>query len=105
MPEDTYIYVVNVADVPAKSMASFDVNGNSVLICHTPEGLFAVENQCSHAMATLEAGRLRGCRLVCPLHGASFDVRDGSVKGKPALQPIRSYPLRVVDGRIEISIV
>jgi nitrite reductase/ring-hydroxylating ferredoxin subunit len=55
-------------------------------------------------MATLEDGRLRAYRLVCPLHGGSFDVRDGSAKGQPATRPIRTYALRVVDDRIEVRI-
>ena len=42
--------------------------------------------------------------FVMPLHGAAFDVRDGCVKGKPALEPIRTYSLRAVDGRIQLSL-
>jgi nitrite reductase/ring-hydroxylating ferredoxin subunit len=41
---------------------------------------------------------------MCPLHGATFDIRDGSVTGAPATRPIQSYPLRVVDGTIEVEI-
>jgi nitrite reductase/ring-hydroxylating ferredoxin subunit len=55
-------------------------------------------------MAKLDEGRLRGYRLTCPLHGASFDIRDGSVTGKPATEPIRAYPLQVIDGRIRVTV-
>ncbi len=65
---------------------------------------FAVANQCSHALAKLEDGKLRAYRLICPLHGAAFDIRDGTAKGKPATRPIRTYPVRVIDERIEIRI-
>jgi nitrite reductase/ring-hydroxylating ferredoxin subunit len=47
---------------------------------------------------------MRGYRIMCPLHGASFDIRDGSVTGLPAKQPIRSFPLRIVDGIIEVDL-
>ena len=57
----------------------------------------------SHAYARLCEGRLRGTRLICPLHGASFDVRDGRVLGPPAAQPLAAFALRVTDGRIELA--
>jgi 3-phenylpropionate/trans-cinnamate dioxygenase ferredoxin subunit len=78
--------------------------GESVLLVHSKDGLFAVNNICSHAYAKLDEGRLRGHRLICPLHGASFDVRDGTVLGAPATQPLRSYPVRIVDGHIEVQV-
>jgi 3-phenylpropionate/trans-cinnamate dioxygenase ferredoxin subunit len=51
----------------------------------------------------MDEGRLRGTRVICPLHGASFDVRTGAVLGAPANAPLTRYPVRVVDGRIEVQ--
>ena len=96
--------LADVADIPDGCNKSFQVSGNDILICHTKDEFFAVENECSHAMAKLEGGRLRAYRLICPLHGAAFDVRDGSVQGKPAVAAIRIYPLRVDDGRIQVCL-
>lgn len=76
-----------------------------VLVVHTKDGaVHAVHNVCSHAYAKLDEGRLRGIRVICPLHGASFDVRTGAVLGAPATVPLASYPVRVVDGRIEVQL-
>lgn len=76
-----------------------------VLVVHTKDGaVHAVHNVCSHAYANMNEGRLRGTRLICPLHGASFDVRTGAVLGAPATVPLKSYPVRVVDGRIEVQV-
>lgn len=104
MSADTYIYLADVATVPPGTTVPFQVSGLDILICHTKEEFFAVENQCSHARSKLEDGRLRAYRLICPLHGAAFDVRDGAVKGKPATLPLKIYPVRVVNDRIEIMI-
>ncbi len=104
MSTDTYTFVADVAAVPPGTTAAFQVSGRNILICHAKEEFFAVENQCSHALATLEDGKLRAYRLICPLHGAAFDIRDGTPKGKPATQPIKTYPVRVVDNHIEIKI-
>ena len=63
-------------------------------MCHTKSGVFALDNICSHAYARMSEGRLRGTRLICPLHGASFDVRDGRVLGPPATQPLAATRTR-----------
>lgn len=104
MSTDSFIYVADAAAVPPGATAPFQVSGRDILICHAKGEFFAVANQCSHALAKLEDGKLRAYRLICPLHGAAFDIRDGTAKGKPATLPIRTYPVRVIDDRIEIRI-
>jgi 3-phenylpropionate/trans-cinnamate dioxygenase ferredoxin subunit len=104
LKNNTYRDLADIADIPDGSCKSFQISGYDILICHTKDKFFAVENKCSHAMSKLEGGRLRAYRLICPLHGACFDVRDGSVKGEPATAPIRVYPLRVSDGRIQVCL-
>lgn len=97
-------FLIALDDLPAKSMQRVVLDDHDLVVCNTKEGVFVVQNLCSHAMATLHDGRLRGCRLICPLHGASFDVRTGEVKGAPASAPIQSFPCRVVDGRVEADL-
>jgi nitrite reductase/ring-hydroxylating ferredoxin subunit len=96
--------VIPLADVRAGAMRSFVLGGREIVICHARAGPFAVDNVCTHAYARLSEGRLRGIRLICPLHGASFDVRDGRVVRGPAELPLASHPLRIVDGIIEVAI-
>jgi 3-phenylpropionate/trans-cinnamate dioxygenase ferredoxin subunit len=96
--------VAATADIPAGCMQAFALEGRELLVCHTQGGWFAVDNSCSHAEAKMNEGRLGGYRLSCPLHGARFDVRDGRVLRGPAKAPLRSYPTRVVDGRIEVEV-
>ena len=95
---------LSVADLPEGRMRRCTVAGREVVICHTREGLFALDNICTHAFARMDEGRLRGVRLICPLHGASFDVRNGQPLGAPASVPLPTHALRVIDGQIEIAI-
>jgi len=78
------------------------IAGKDLLIVKLDGVLHAVDNQCTHAAACLHEGRLRGARIVCPLHGASFDVRTGAVLGAPAVIPLRRYEAREIDGGIEV---
>jgi nitrite reductase/ring-hydroxylating ferredoxin subunit len=86
------------------ALRACSVDHREILVCRTREGVFAVENVCTHAEARMSEGRLRGVRIICPLHGAAFDVRDGRVLSGPATQPLVAYPVRVVDGTIEVGL-
>ena len=103
MAAETSITVA-LDDVPEGKMHACAVGGREIVVCRTKDGVFALDNICTHALARLSEGRLRGTRLICPLHGASFDVRDGRVLGAPATRPLATHALRIVDGGIEISV-
>jgi nitrite reductase/ring-hydroxylating ferredoxin subunit len=96
--------VMQLTEVPLGGMRTCTLAGVELVICHTREGVFALDNICTHAHARLCEGRLRATRLVCPLHGASFDVRDSRVLGPPAEVPLPTHALRIVDGTIEVAL-
>ena len=93
-----------LADIPQGGMRPVTLSGREIVICHTREGIFALDNICSHAHARMCEGRLRATRIVCPLHGASFDIRDGKVLGPPATLPQPTFQVRVVDGTVEVAV-
>ncbi len=96
--------VMSLDEIPQGAMRAVVVRGREIVLCHTQDGVFALENICSHAHARMCEGRLRATRIVCPLHGASFDIRDGRVLGPPAILPLQSFPVRVVENRIEVAV-
>lgn len=94
---------VTLAEIPEGGMRVCTLGAREIVICRTKDGVHAVSNMCTHADARLSEGRLRGNRLICPLHGAAFDVRDGRALGAPATAALVTYPVRVVDGNIEVG--
>lgn len=104
MSDTRFERVMSLAEIPQGSMRPVTVAGREILICHTREGVYALDNICSHAHARMCEGRLRATRIVCPLHGASFDIRDGKVLGPPAVMPLPTFQVRVVDGSIEVAV-
>jgi nitrite reductase/ring-hydroxylating ferredoxin subunit len=65
--------------------------------------LYAVEDTCPHAGAMLTQGFTDGCEVECPLHNAVFDVTTGKhLRGEPC-RDIKTFAVRVVDGRIEVQ--
>ncbi|MCH7663253.1 MAG: non-heme iron oxygenase ferredoxin subunit [Chloroflexi bacterium] len=66
--------------------------------------LFAIGDVCSHDDGPIGDGEIEEHEVVCPRHGAHFDVRSGKVLSLPAVVDIPAYPVRVTDGQIEVGI-
>lgn len=102
----TWTRTVKLSEVPAGHTRPVTLEDDDILVCHTAEGhLFAVEDRCSHDGASFEDGKLDGCELTCPRHGARFDVTSGAALSMPAVAPVESYPVRRgEDDWIEVDI-
>jgi 3-phenylpropionate/trans-cinnamate dioxygenase ferredoxin subunit len=105
MAEPLFEAVGRRTDIPRGSMRAYTLAGREIVVCHTRAGLFALDNICTHAHARMCEGRLRTTRIVCPLHGASFDIRDGKVLKPPAVRPLPTHAIRVVGDIIEVALV
>jgi 3-phenylpropionate/trans-cinnamate dioxygenase ferredoxin subunit len=104
MAEERYIAAVPLDDLAPNTMRCVTLDGVAVLLVHAKDGgVHALHDECTHAYAQMHEGRLRGHRLICPLHGASFDVRTGAVLGAPATVALKTFATRVVDGVIEVE--
>jgi len=85
-------------------MLEVQLGERSIVICRSKAGWHALDNVCTHAYAKMHEGRLRGFRLICPLHGASFDCRTGAVLGAPATAPLTTFPIRCVGDDVEVAL-
>lgn len=66
--------------------------------------LFAIDDTCTHRGCSLGDGKLDGSTLQCACHGSRFDVTTGEVVRGPAEDPVRSYPVHVADGEVQIDL-
>jgi 3-phenylpropionate/trans-cinnamate dioxygenase ferredoxin subunit len=74
-----------------------------LLLARDGERIIACERACPHEQADLGRGRIKGGRLICPRHLASFDLRDGQISADWPSRPLRLYPVRIDNGRISID--
>ena len=85
-----------VGDLAPGEIARVEVGDLALCLAHVPgEGLFAVQDRCTHEDADLSDGDLDGVELECPAHGSRFDVRTGAVRGLPANVPAVTYRVEV----------
>ena len=66
--------------------------------------LYCTDNVCTHAFALLTDGWLEDFLIECPLHAGQFDIRTGCGNGPPIDRPVRTYPIRVTDGVVEVAL-
>jgi len=85
------------------TMVRVMVDGVPVLLCSVDGEVYAVEDVCTHDGGALDAGELDGCRVMCPRHGALFDVTTGKALTLPAVMPLPTYAVRVDGDDVFIS--
>ena len=81
-----------------------EIDDLDVVVFKILDAYFAIADLCSHDDGPLGDGELEGYEVVCPRHGAHFDLRSGKAVSLPAIVDIPAYPVRVVDGQIEIGL-
>jgi 3-phenylpropionate/trans-cinnamate dioxygenase ferredoxin component len=93
---------------PAAALAdgvplSGEVDGVPVVVVRCADGLYAVEDRCTHDGESFLGAQVESCELICPRHGARFDLRTGEALTPPAYEPVRTYAAREHDGRIQVE--
>ncbi len=73
-------------------------------LCNVDGQLFCIDDVCTHDGGSLDQGELDGKEIECPRHGARFDVTSGRATCMPAVVPVKTHPVRVVDGEIQVQV-
>lgn len=101
---NVYTRTITAASLAENSSQCVDIDGTSVLLCRSGGEYFAVKNQCTHQDAPLLGGRVRNRMVSCPLHGMRYELATGKPFGQLSHVPLATYPVRIVDGFIEIAV-
>ena len=92
------------ASLPDESVLGVEAGGTLLALARAGAGWHAVEAWCTHAECPLSDGWVEGTSIRCPCHGSLFDLETGEALDGPAEEPVRVFPTRVLDGRVEIDI-
>ncbi len=100
----TFTRFCEVSELPSGAKKHAKIEGTWVLVCNVRGRLLAVAGICSHQEKPLWNGRVRNCKITCPVHGARFDLETGEPLDLPATKPIATYEVRVVGDWVEVCI-
>ncbi len=81
-----------------------EAGGRSIAVFNLGGSYYAIENTCPHRGGPLSQGMVAEDVVICPWHGARFDIKTGAVLGPPAPVGVQSYPVRVNGEDVEVEI-
>ena len=90
-----FVKIASLSDIPPGDMVSVKVGAEEILLVNLDGELHACDDICTHAYANLSEGDLEEGEVVCPLHGAVFDVASGAPVTPPATQALRKFAVRI----------
>lgn len=102
--EVLFVDVCSIRDAPPSTVRAVHALGRDFLIANVDGRFYAFGERCTHAAWSLADGELRGCEIVCALHGARFDLRTGEPTALPATKPLRTFPVRTQGDRVEVQL-
>jgi len=72
-----------------------ELDDELVILFRVGDEFFCLDDVCTHDGGSLIDGEFFDCKIVCPRHGSSFDIRTGKPQCMPATQPTRTHATRV----------
>lgn len=103
---DRYLFVEvgPLSDLPSGQRLFIDVGDEPVVVFNIAGNVYAIGDVCTHDGGPLGEGEIDGYQVICPRHGARFDVRDGKALTLPAFVDAPAYPVDIRDGVIFLGI-
>ncbi|MBK9926849.1 MAG: non-heme iron oxygenase ferredoxin subunit [Anaerolineales bacterium] len=99
-----FVEIAPASELPNGERLFLEVGGKAIVIFNIAGQLFAIGDICTHDDGPLGDGDLEGFNIVCPRHGGEFDVQTGKAVQMPAVVDIPAYPVKVVDGMIQVGL-
>ncbi len=99
-----FLEIAPASELPPGERLYVEIEGKPIVIFNIAGQYFSIADVCSHDDGPVGEGNLDGYNITCPRHGAQFDIRTGRVVQMPAVVDIPAYPVKVVDGTIQLGI-
>ncbi|MFQ5947637.1 MAG: Rieske (2Fe-2S) protein [Acidimicrobiia bacterium] len=98
------VRVAALEELPKGRGVRVEVAGHRVAMFRIEDDVYALDDRCSHAEASLAEGELWGKSIECPRHGSEFDLITGEPNALPATRPVPVYEVEVVDGEVFLHV-
>ncbi len=90
--------------IPRRGARVIKTAGGCIAVFRTQDGrAFALDDRCAHRGGPLSQGIVHGTGVTCPLHNWVISLETGDAQGADQGH-VKSWPLRVEDGRILIDL-
>jgi 3-phenylpropionate/trans-cinnamate dioxygenase ferredoxin subunit len=98
-----WVNAVSTADLGPGENVIIEVDDAMIAIFNLAGEFFAIEDVCTHDGSEIASGCVIGEEIECPRHGAKFNIKTGAVTTPPAYEAIDTFPIRIVDGIVQVK--
>ena len=99
------VVVGKTDEIEEGEMVHITASGKEIAVTKLDGEYYAIDNICTHAGAELHEGELNNGELICPWHGAKWDVKTGSLISFPQkLKPLESHKVMVENDTLFIEV-
>jgi len=100
---ESWIDVAAESEVAGVMPRHVVIDGEGWLLCRDARGVHAVQETCPHKNESMRYGVVMGTSITCPHHQWTFDLETGRCAVRRRCPPLRTLPVRIVDGRVHVQ--
>ena len=105
MSADTgWVEACDADEIEEEDVMRFDHCRQTYAIYRIDDEYYATDGLCTHEQVHLADGLVMDNIIECPKHNGRFDIRTGAAKGAPVCVNLKTYPVRVEDGKVLINV-
>lgn len=108
----SFVKVLQTDELVSGEKVRVQVDGKSILVVNLDGEYYALDNRCPHMGGSLVEGELKDGYIVCPRHGAEFDLKTGKNVGnakiafvKMKVGDAKKYELKVEGTNLLIDLL
>ena len=96
--------VAKTGDLDKGEAMQVIIGRKEIAIYNLDGELYATDDICTHAYASLADGYVEGELIECPLHGGCFDIKTGKAMTPPVTEDLKKYELKIDGEQILIGV-
>ena len=101
---ENWLEVSDESGIEVEDIVRFDYNNKTYCVYKLEDGYYATDGLCTHETVHLEDGLVIDDEIECPMHQGIFKIKTGKAIGPPACVDLKTYPVKVDNGKILINI-
>ena len=101
---ENWLEVAEESGIEVEDIVRFDHDDKSYCVYKLEDGYYATDGYCTHETVHLEDGLVVDDEIECPMHQGIFKIKTGAAISPPACVDLKTYPVKVDNGKIFIKI-
>lgn len=97
-----FIKVAQTPDLPPGEKMLVEYEDDEVGLFNLDGEIYAISDVCTHDGGPLVEGHVEGDCIICPRHGARFNIKTGQ-QTMPAFAPVPLYQVKIEGNDILIA--